>query len=134
MASPLVDKGHSVFREWFRKVWEVRGGGLYACGFAATFIILEIGSLGEDLADLGSFLAGGFLATIIALLVDFLIDSFMNTLYALIWPVWVVQWAPPWGAIGLGLAYLGFANYLKKPITDWLFDGEPDSASEPEQS
>ena len=134
MASPLVDKGHSVFREWFRKVWQVRGGGLYACGFAATFIILEIGSLGEDLADLGSFLAGGFIATIIAFVVDFLIHSFMNTVYALIWPVWVVQWAPPWGAIGLGLAYLGFANYLKKPITDWLFDGEPDAVKEPEQS
>ncbi|MBT8107983.1 MAG: hypothetical protein KJP17_07085 [Gammaproteobacteria bacterium] len=134
MASPLVDKGHSVFREWFRKVWEVRGGGLYACGFAATFIILEIGSLGEDLANVGSFLTGGFIATVISFLVDFIIDSFTNTLYALIWPVFVVQWAPPWGAIGLGLTYFGFATYLKQPVTDWLFDGEPDPAREPKQS
>ena len=134
MASPLVDKGHSVFREWFRKVWEVRGGGLYACGFAATFIVLEIGSLGEDLANLGSFLTGGFIATVISFLIDFIIDSFTNTFYALIWPIFVVQWAPPWGAVGLGFAYFGFATFLKKPITDWLFDGAPDPASESEQS
>jgi hypothetical protein len=122
MASPLVDKGHSVFRDWFRKVWEVRGGGLYACGFAATFLILEIRALGEDVAAAGSIFTGGAFG----FLIDFFIDSLMNTFQALIWPIFVVLWAPPWGAIGLGLAYVGFANYLKKPITDWLFDGGPD--------
>ena len=129
MASPLIDKGHSAFREWFRKVWEVRGGGLYACGFAATFIIFEIGSLGEDIANAGALLTGGAIGFVI----DIIIDSFMNTIAALIWPVYVIQWAPPWGAIGLGLVYLGFANYLKKPITDWLFEGEPEPAKDPKQ-
>ncbi len=130
MASPLVDKGHSAFREWFRKVWQVRGGGLYACGFAATFIILEIGSLGEDLAGAGAILTGG----VISFLVDVVVDSFMNTFYALIWPVYVIGWAPPWGAVGLGLAYLGFASYLKKPVTDWLFEDKPEPVKEPKQS
>ena len=41
------------------------------------------------------------------------------------WPVEIVSFAPPWGAIGLGLAFWLFPNYLKKPIEGWLFDEEP---------
>ena len=130
MAPPLVDKGHSVFRDWFRKVWEVRGGGLYACGFAATFLILEVQALGEDLAAAGSIFTGGAFGFFI----DFILDSLMNTFQALIWPIFVVQWAPPWGAIGLGLAYVGFAHYLKKPVTEWLFDGGPDPVEQAKQA
>lgn len=121
MRRELVDQSHSWFRRWFRKVWEVRGGGLYACGFAITFIILELQSLGEDVAGIGGLFEGG----IVAFVVDIFIDSLMNTIGALLWPVEVVQLAPPWGAIGLGLAYVGFASYLKPPIERWLFDGEP---------
>ena len=120
----MPNKSHGWFRDWFRKVWEVRGGGLYACGFALTFIYLEIGSLGEDIAQVGGLFNGGF----VAFVVDFFVDSLLNTLQAFLWPVHVVMWAPPKGAIGLGLAYMGFAKYLKPPITRWLFpDGEPDS-------
>jgi hypothetical protein len=43
------------------------------------------------------------------------------------WPVKIVSFAPPWGAIGLGLAFVFFPMYLKKPIEGWLFDGEGDS-------
>jgi hypothetical protein len=42
----------------------------------------------------------------------------------LIWPVFVLEWKPPYGAIGLGLAYIVFANFLKEPITKWLFPDE----------
>ena len=53
--------------------------------------------------------------------VSFIIDSFKNTLASFMWPVYVVQLAPPWGAIGLGVAFFGFSSYLKKPIEGWLF-------------
>lgn len=46
--SPLFEASHGWFRTWFRKVWEVRGGGLYALGFIATFIVLEVRSLADD--------------------------------------------------------------------------------------
>ena len=102
-------------------MWEVRGGGLYACGFALTFLYLEIGSLREDVAQIGGIFNGG----LVAFIVDFFIDSFANTLQAFMWPLQVVVFAPPWGAIGLGLAYVGFDRYVKPPITRWLFpDGE----------
>ena len=101
MPSPLVDKGHSVFREWFRKVWDVRGGGLYAVGFAAVFIYLEVVDLVGDIADIGSIggaFDGGVINFAIAFMIEFFVDSLMNTVDALLWPVEVIQWAPPWGA------------------------------------
>ncbi|MDH3750524.1 MAG: hypothetical protein OEU40_08010, partial [Gammaproteobacteria bacterium] len=56
----------------------------------------------------------------------FATDSIVNLVYALMWPVYFVQWQPPFGAIALGILFFVFAFYLKKPITDWLFpDGEP---------
>lgn len=118
--SPLVDKGHSAFREWFRKVWEVRGGGLYACGFAVTFIIFEIGSLADDVAGIGAVFRG----EMIEFVIEFIVDSFVNTFRALAWPVYVVQWAPPYGAIGLGLGYWLFPTYVKPHIEGWLFRDE----------
>ena len=128
MPLPLVDKGYNTFRKWFRKVWTVRGGGLYAVGFAVTFLILELGEIVGDLASLGAVFTDGGFDVVIGFVIDFIVDSFMNTFYSLIWPVYVIQWQPPWGVIALGLAYAGFASFLKKPIMDWLFDGE----SEPE--
>lgn len=127
----LIDKSHGRFRDWFRKVWEVRGGGLYACGFALAFLYFEIGSLQEDIAQIG----GIFNGQLISFLIDFIIDSFTNTIRAFGWPVYVVQTAPPLGAIGLGLAFALFPKYVKPRLTQWLFpDGEPGDSGEAEKS
>jgi hypothetical protein len=120
MASLLIDKSHGWFRTWFRKVWKVRGGGLYACGFAITFIVLELGSLSDDVLGIGALFTG----QAIEFIVGFMIDSFKNTMYSFVWPVFVVQYAPPWGAIALGIAFFGFSTYLKPQIERWLFDGK----------
>ncbi|MGB5625496.1 MAG: hypothetical protein WBM61_07185 [Woeseiaceae bacterium] len=45
----MPEKSHGWFRDWFRKVWKVRGGGLYALGFALSFVYFEVGSLGDDI-------------------------------------------------------------------------------------
>lgn len=128
MAYSVVDKSHGWFRQWFRKVWRVRGGGLYACGFALTFIVLEIGALADDVLGVGAVFTG----QAIEFFVDFLKDSLMNTIKSFAWPVYVVQFAPPWGAIGLGLAFWLFPTTLKKPIERWLFQDQPEVADEPE--
>ena len=119
----LPAQSHGWFRTWFQKVWNIRGGGLYACGFAVTFVILEVGSIIEDIAGVGDLFNG----EIVSFLLSIIVDSFRNTLGALMWPVEIVSFAPPWGAIGLGLAFVAFPKYLKKPIEAWLFDGEGDS-------
>ena len=79
-------------------MWSVRGGGLYACGFAVTFIILEVGSIAEDIAGVGDLFNG----QIVSFLLNLVVDSFKNTLAAFMWPVKIVSFAPPWGAIGSG--------------------------------
>jgi len=94
----------------------VRGGGLYAFGFAVTFVFFELGSLGDDLADIGSIFNG----QIVEFAVQFIVDSLTNTLKAFMWPVYAVQLAPPWGAIGLGLAFVFFAKVLQGPVEQWL--------------
>lgn len=131
MPPALVEKSHGWFRDWFRKVWKLRGGGLYACGFAITFVILEVQSLADDVLGIGALFSG----QAIDFVIDFFLDSLMNTMYSFMWPVYIVQLAPPWGAIGLGLAFFGFASFLKKPIEGWLFDGGPtdDEAVEEKQ-
>ena len=128
MVSPLLEGSKNRFRTWFRKVWDVRGGGLYACGFAVTFLILEIGSLADDVLGIGAVFNG----EVISFLVDFIIDSFMNTFFALMWPIYVVQWVPPFGAIALGVAFWLFPTYAKPHIEGWLFDGEPEVIEESE--
>lgn len=103
----------------------MRGGGLYACGFAATFLWLEAGSFIEDFKQIHLLFEG----EVIDFILNFIIDSFRNTLQAFIWPVNIVQFAPPYGAIGLGLAFWLFPVYVKKHIEDWLLDG--DDSNEP---
>lgn len=120
MAAPLIEHSKSGFRAWFRKVWEVRGGGLYAVGFAAMFLYLEALSLADDVLGIGALFRG----EAIEFFVNFMIDSIMNTLAAFLWPVDVIQFAPPYGVIGLGIAFWLFPIYIKPHIERWLFDGE----------
>ena len=124
MASPLLEQSHGWFRTWFRKVWEVRGGGLYACGFAVTFVIFEIGSLADDVLGVGAVFQG----QAIEFAINFIIDSFMNTMRAFMWPVYVIEWSPPYGVIALGVAFWLFPTYAKPHIEKWLFDEEPNEA------
>lgn len=120
-ARVLPEKSHGWFRDWFRKVWKVRGGGLYALGFALSFVYFEVGSLGDDILGIGSLFNG----QAVDFVIQFFIDSLRNTLKAFMWPIYVVQLAAPWGAIALGVTFVIFTKYLKAPIERWLF---PDGA------
>jgi hypothetical protein len=117
----LPGKAHGALRGWFRRAWDVRGGGLYAVGFAAAFLILEINEIVFD--DIPQFIAMNnvFSSELIGFGIEFIIDTFVNFVMALIWPVYVVTLWPPAGAIALGLAFVLFPRYLKKPIERWLF-------------
>jgi hypothetical protein len=81
-----------------------------------TFIVLEAGSFIEDFKEIGLLLDG----QVFAFILNFIVDSLQNTLQAFIWPVNIVQVAPPFGAIGLGLAFWLFPIYVKKHIEAWL--------------
>lgn len=118
----IPDQAHGFFRRWFRKVWEARGGGLYAVGFAVTFLYLEIKDiLFDDVPTLASM--NVFSAEIAAFVIDFIIDTFMNMLSAFMWPVWVIQWQIPWGIALLVAAFFLFPRFVKQPMEHWLFEG-----------
>ena len=126
MASPLVEIPKHRFRVWFRKIWDVRGGGLYAVGFAVTFLYLEILSLADDVLGIGAIFNG----QIIDFVINFFLDSLSNTIAAFMWPVDIVQWNSPWGAVLLGIAFWLFPIYVKPHIEEWLFDGEETQVEE----
>lgn len=120
----MLDKGKDLFRAWLAKVWNVRGGGLYAVGWAATFVYLEVTTvLGEIVEAEG--IVDFFTNQIAEFLMRFMGDSIANMIQAFMWPVAIVQWQPPVGAIALGAAFVVFPTYIKPHITAWLFpDGE----------
>ena len=121
----LPGKAHGWFRKWFAHVWKVRGGGLYAVGYAVTFLYLEVMSVVGDIADADG-VSSFFGTQLIEFLFRFLGDWVMNMALAFIWPVLVIDIQPPYGLIGLGLAFIVFPAVLKKPIERWLFGAEID--------
>jgi len=111
---------------WFRKVWKVRGGGLYAVGYILTFLFYEAKTLVEEISQstgIGDFLS----SQLIEFVLRFATDSLQNMIQAFMWPVSIVGLFPPYGAIALGLAFFAFPRYLKKPIEKWLFGDDPKS-------
>ena len=128
----LADQAHGWFRTWFGKVWKIRGGGLYACGYAITFAALEIKTIFGDIAD-----AEGPVDFVkeqaLEMAFRFLGETLQNMIYAFMWPVPVVQFSPPVGAIALGIAFFLFPITLKKPIEHWLFGEDDDRSGEQEQ-
>lgn len=119
----LADHAHGWFRTWFAKIWKVRGGGLYACGYAVTFAYLEVTTIIGEFAESSSI--GEFISEqLLEFVFRFAIDSIANLIQALMWPVYIVEFSPPLGAIALGLAFILFPMTIKKPITRWLFPDE----------
>jgi len=116
----LPGKANSWLRTWFGKVWKVRGGGLYAVGYAVTFAYLEVTTIVSEFAESES-LADFFTEQLFEFVIRFATDSLVNLVKALVWPVYLIELAPPYGAIGLGLAFVAFPMLLKKPIERWLF-------------
>ncbi len=121
----MLEQAEGWFRRWFVKVWKARGGGFYALGFAATFIYLEVTTVAGEFVESASLMAF-FTEQLIEFVFRFAIDTIRNMVMSFIWPVYWIEWQPPFGAIALGVGYVVFAKYIKQPITDWMFpDGEP---------
>jgi hypothetical protein len=128
----IPQTAHGAFRRWMRKVWDVRGGGLYALGYALTFAWLEMASLVTSVSGASSLI--GFLREeLIEFLFRCLGDSLVNLIEALIWPVFVIGFNPPWGALALGAAFALFPYTLKPLVERWLFADEApaDSPTDP---
>ncbi|MDH3675092.1 MAG: hypothetical protein OES12_06330 [Anaerolineae bacterium] len=121
----LPGKAQGWFKRYVGKIWRVRGGGLYACGYVIAFLWFEVVTIISEMAAASG--VGDYIASqATEFITRFLTDTFRNMIAAFIWPVYVVAISPPVGAIALGLGFILFPKYLKKPIERWLFDGELD--------
>ncbi|MEX2496913.1 MAG: hypothetical protein WD448_12535 [Woeseia sp.] len=108
--------------QWARATWNARGGGFYACGFVLTFLFLELKLLFTELTSSG---AGGFIAEqLLQLLLRFTVDSLLNTLFALMWPLFILRLSPVGGALLLVAGYFVFTRFLKERFTRLLFGQE----------
>lgn len=115
----IPKKAQNVFRRWARKVWEVRGGGLYAAGYALTFIILETRTIFGEIAESKS--VGDFVTSQLGeFIFRFFGESIANFVKALMWPIYVIRIDPMWGGIALAAGFILFDRVLKKPVAEWL--------------
>ncbi len=106
----------------------MRGGGLYAVGYILTFLFFEAKTLAGEVAEstgIADFLSN----QIFEFVIRFATDSLQNMIKAFMWPVYIVELSPPYGAIALGVAFFAFPRYLKKPIEKWMFGDNQESAS-----
>lgn len=68
-----------------------------------------------------------FRTQIAEFMLRFATDTIANMVKAFMWPLYIIDLDPVYGGIGLGLAFLIFTRFLKKPIERWLFaDSEQD--------
>jgi hypothetical protein len=88
--------------------------------------VLEAGSFIEDFKQIHLLFEG----EVVGFVMSFIIDSFQNTIQAFMWPVIIVEFSPPWGAIGLGAAFMLFPRYVKKHVEAWLFSDDEEAVEE----
>ena len=64
---------------------------------------------------------------LLEMLFRYLGESFLNTIRAFAWPVYIIEISPPWGIAVFVLMGVLFKNFLKEPIEQWLFheDDQP---------
>ncbi len=113
-----------LIRHSLRAVWDARGGGLYACGFVITFVFLEIRMFVVEIVtaeSVGSYFSG----QVSELLFKYIGESFQNTISAFIWPVYIIEMNPAWGAAILAAMFVLFPRFLKEPLERWLFHDGP---------
>ena len=118
-----------VLRRSVRTIWDARGGGYYACGFVLTFIFLEIRMFIEDIAA-ATGIADFFGEQLLEMLFRYIGESFVNTIRAFMWPVYIIQISPPWGLAVFVLMAVIFKNFLKAPIERWVFHDDDAPRSE----
>lgn len=112
-----------IARRTLRRVWDARGGGLYACGFVVTFVYLETRMLVADIAEaesVGEF----FTEQVTEMVFRYAGESIANTVQAFIWPVNVIKLHPTYGVIGLIAGFVLFDRFLKARVEKWLFGDE----------
>ena len=106
-------------RDGFISVWASHGAGFYGLGWIVTFVVLEVNLFsGELIASDG--VADFVGSQLLEYLLRVGVMSFVNTLLAAIWPVYVLQWMSGYGIVLLVAGYYGFEKLLR-PVVESRF-------------
>lgn len=124
----IAGHAHGWLRTWFARIWKVRGGGLYACGYAVTFAVLETRSIISGFVSSDS-IVDFVTSEALEFVFRFLGDSIVNMVKAFLWPVELLAFRPPAGLIALVAAFGLFDLVLRKPIERWLSEGDEERAA-----
>lgn len=93
-------------------LWRTRGGGLYGLGYVVCFVALEARTLVGDVVEATNAtqaLAGELLEW----LFRFGVDSFVNVVYALLWPGFLLNLLGPWGLVVLAVGFFVFERFAR---------------------
>lgn len=121
----LVDNPREIFaivREHGLSIWTSKGGGFYGLGYVAAFAYLEIRMFFDDIV-VGDDIAGALGVQALGLVFRFAIDSFVNGLLALLWPLLLLDYTGVWGIALLGVLWLGYSRLVAPRIAAWR-DGQ----------
>ncbi|MEM9741498.1 MAG: hypothetical protein AAF918_02315 [Pseudomonadota bacterium] len=118
-------------RRWLLRMWRLRGGGFYGLGFVLVFVVHEVRSLFGQVAESTS--AADFLTSqALEMVIRLFSESWINFLYAAIWPLLLLGWAGGYGFLMLILGFVVFDRWGKPALNAFFeLETEKDDGSEP---
>jgi len=115
--SPRSAGGH--LKALLLSVWIRRGAGFYGLGWIVTFIVLEVQLFIDEWSG-----SDGFFEFVGGQLLEYVLRvgllSFLNTLLALLWPLYVLEWFYGYGIVALVAGYFAFEKGLRPGLEHLL--------------
>jgi hypothetical protein len=105
-------------RAWLATLWAAKGGGFYGLGYVIAFLVLEAGSLTSSVGN--SSVSGFVTAQAIQYVLRFSVESILNTVLALVWPIHLLTWLGGYGLIVLAAGYAIFELGVR-PLVEVAF-------------
>jgi hypothetical protein len=106
-------------RSWLVALWQKKGGGFYGLGYVITFIVLEVITLTSAVGG-GSSVTGLIAGQAIQYVLRVSVESILNTVLALLWPIYLLRWLGGYGLIVLAVGYVGFEYALRPLVEHWF--------------
>lgn len=108
----------TLIRCWILDVWVSKGGGFYGLGYVVVLIVLEVRAFTSDIGSSDSVM--GFVGgQIVGYLVRVSIQSLVNVIQALIWPIHVFFWLGIWSIPVLVAGYWVFNSVVRPTVETW---------------
>ena len=95
-------------RDTYLRMWRSRGGGFYGLGYVVAFIALEIQAYIGSWESASDNIAGLVMQEVLQFLFRFAVQSMLNGLLALGWPIFVVA---KLGGVGLALVAVAWWSF-----------------------